>query len=575
LARRRSVRVALAVIAAAGLASVGYAVWSRNGSARTEVPLVAVQRGPLVISVSQSGTIQNRERAVVKSEVEGTASILYLIPEGKQVQKDDLLLELDSSRLQDARNQQQIVVMNAEAAYIHARENLAVVKSQADSDVAKADLDYKFAQQDLEKYQAGDYPQELRKAKADIQIAEEELQRAKDKLDWSQRLAAEGYIMQTELQADELAASRAKIDLDLAKSAMDLLERYTHQRNLDQLNSNLEQAKEALSRTKRKAAADVVQADADLKAKKSEYERQQAQLKKSDEQIAKCHITAPVAGMVVYASTGQAARHRRIEPLEEGQQVRERQELIYLPTNTAMMAEIKIHEASLRKVQQGMPVWVTVDALPGTVFGGRVDKIGLLPDAQSAWMNPDLKVYDAEIGIEGDASVLRAGMTCRAEIIVEQYADALFVPMQSVVRVGGQTVVYVPGPEGPQARPVEVGLDNNRMIRIVKGLEAGEQVLLAPPLAPSTVSEGPAEAGPAPAAVLPVSTTAPAREAAAAAPVRPTTRPAIDFRRLREMTPEERRRFLESLSPEERERMQERRGPREGGGSAGRRREQG
>jgi hypothetical protein len=40
-------------------------------------------------------------------------------------------------------------------------------------------------------------------------------------------------------------------------------------------------------------------------------------------------------------------------------------------------------------------------------------------------------------------------------------------------------------PDGPERREVEIGMDNDRLIRIVKGLSVGEKVLLSPPLAPS------------------------------------------------------------------------------------------
>ena len=49
-----------------------------------------VKRGPLVISVKLPGTIQNRERLVLKNEVEGNASILYLIPEGLEGRPEDV-----------------------------------------------------------------------------------------------------------------------------------------------------------------------------------------------------------------------------------------------------------------------------------------------------------------------------------------------------------------------------------------------------------------------------------------------------------------------------------------------------
>jgi hypothetical protein len=109
-----------------------------------------------------------------------------------------------------------------------------------------------------------------------------------------------------------------------------------------------------------------------------------------------------------------------------------------------------------------------------------------MPDQQSFWQNPDLKVYATEIWLGGDTSALRTGMTCRAEVIVEQHQDAAYVPVQAVVRVNGKPTVYVvPGtvPNAPpQAREIDLGLDNNRMAHVKSGLNAGEVVLLNPPL---------------------------------------------------------------------------------------------
>jgi HlyD family secretion protein len=448
-----------------------------------------VARGTLKISISEPGTIQNRERVVLKSEVEGRATILFLIPEGKQVQAGDLLVELDSSQLQENKIQQQISEMNAEAAYVRERENLAIVQSQNASDISEAELKHKFAQQDLKKYLEGEYPQQLQQAEANITLAQAELERAADNLAWSETLAAEGYLTRTELEADRLAKNKCELDLNLARTKLSLLKEYTYVRDVEQLGSDLEQAKMALERTKRKAKAGVVQAEADLRAKESEFNRQRAKLEKIDEQITKCRIVAPVAGMVVYATTGQPRRWNNPEPLEEGQEVRERQELIYLPTNEAMTVDVKIHEASRHKIRPGLLARVTVDALPEKVFWGRVGKIAVLPDSSDAWLNPDLKAYPTEIEIDDGSNLLSAGMSCRVEIIVEQYVDVLSVPIQAVVRVGKETVVYIPGPNGPVRRPVEVGLDNNTNIHILRGLTEGELVLLTPPLEPSATRD--------------------------------------------------------------------------------------
>jgi HlyD family secretion protein len=282
--------------------------------------LFKVKRGPLMISVTESGTINYREKLVIKSEVEGKTVILYVVPEGIDVKKGDLLIKLDASSLEDEKMQQQIAVLNAEAAYIRARENMAVAKSQAESDVAKAKLELRFAQLDLNKYLEGEYPQELKQAEAEISIAKEELQRAEDRLTWSKRLHRDGYITLTELQADELAAKRKQIEVKLAKGRLQLLKEYAHMRKLKELRSNLKQAKESMDRSERKAVADTVQAEAEFKAKESEFSRQKMKLQKISNQIAKCLIRAPVDGMVVYATTGKSKRHSK-GPIEKGLEV--------------------------------------------------------------------------------------------------------------------------------------------------------------------------------------------------------------------------------------------------------------
>jgi len=127
-----------------------------------------------------------------------------------------------------------------------------------------------------------------------------------------------------------------------------------------------------------------------------------------------------------------------------------------------------------------MPARITVDARPGQTYDGTVRRIAPMPDAQSIWLNPDLTVYSTQI--EVDARNLRTGMSCRAEIIVDELSDVLYVPVQSVIRYGGSHYAYVPTPRGPQPRRVEIGLDNNRVVHIRSGLEEGETVLLAPPI---------------------------------------------------------------------------------------------
>jgi hypothetical protein len=98
-------------------------------------------------------------------------------------------------------------------------------------------------------------------------------------------------------------------------------------------------------------------------------------------------------------------------------------------------------------------------------------------------MNPDLKVYASVIEIDGNGNELRNGMSCQVEIVVEYFPEALYVPVQAVIQVGGNPTVYVKEGQKFMPRQIKIGLDNNRMIRVVEGVALGEVVLLTPPLA--------------------------------------------------------------------------------------------
>ncbi|MFP4145037.1 MAG: efflux RND transporter periplasmic adaptor subunit [Phycisphaeraceae bacterium] len=448
----------------------------------TDMPLSPVHRGSLVISVSEAGTIKAREQEVIKNEVEGRSTIIYLVDEGAHVEDGELLVELDSSQLENEKVSQQISVQNADAAHVRAKENLAVVQNQAKADVAQAKLDLQFAREDLTKYLDGDYPREKSEADRRIALAEQEYNLAQDQAKGARDLYEKKYISANELASDELALKRANLDYDLARADLDLLEQYTKKRQVTQLESDLEQAGLALERVERKAKADVIQAEADLRAKEVELARQQEQLAKTERQIANCRMEAPTSGMVVHATTGQGGWRGNDEPLAEGREVREREELIHLPRTDSMMAELKVHESAMEKVRVGQPVRIRVDALPGQSFQGRVTKIAPLPDSQSMWMNPDLKVYATEVVIDNARGMLRTGMSCEAEILIEHYRDTLYVPVVSVVRIDGQPTVYVLEDGRLVEREIELGLDNTSWVRVVSGLEEGEQVAMAPPL---------------------------------------------------------------------------------------------
>lgn len=468
-------KIAIPAVVAAG----GMWMLSRGGSsAAVGTALYAtVQEGPLVINIEEYGEIAPSQQLTIKSEVQGRCSIISLVPEGKIVKAGDLLVQLDASAKIDEKDSQEITLQNAKSSLEVAKEELDIQKNQSASDVELAEQDYTFAKEDLDKYENGEYPTKLIAQKGQLAISEQQVKQAKDKYEWSKKLFAEDFISETELEGDELSWKSSQLTLESAQRDLEVLETYTHRRDLAKFRSDVKQKEMALLRTRKRAASSIAKAESDLRAKESEFRKQMQKLDKLTNQIDKATIRAPRDGQVVYAQGG-----RNREPLQEGQEVWERQELIRLPTADTFAAKINLHEGNLKSIATGMPVRVRCDALPDKVFTGTVAKIAPMPDNERRWMNEDLKEYPTDVLIDGGAGELKNGMGCKVEIVVEQYEKAVYVPVQCVVRVAGESCVWVRGRNGDERRAVKTGLSNNRFVRILEGLAAGEEVSLAPPL---------------------------------------------------------------------------------------------
>ena len=447
------------------------------------MPVFTVQEGPLTIAVTSGGSIQSRDKVIINSELEGNNTVIWVIDEGTNVQSGDLLLEFDASDLVEKRNEQEIVVANAETSLVIAQEKLSVTEGDCEAALLDREVDVMLAKMALEKYQEGDYPQQVRQYEADIALANEELKRAAERLEWSQRLAKENFLTRTELQADELALQRKQLDLEMSRTRMNVLTNYTLLQQRSTLESALRKADRALVRTKWQNKSALRQVESELKARLRERTRATNRLEELNFQISKSKIYAPTNGIVLYTSTVLISRRQWwIKPLAVGSTAVERQELIYIPIESGMVVEVMIPEASLNKIDNGMPARIKIDAFPGRVFDGRLVKIGILPDGQSSQLNPDLKLYKCEIECDFKDVVIRPGMSCDVELVKESYDKALYVPVQCVVRVDGVPRVYVHDDGEWVPRIVRVGLDNNRMIHILEGVRVGEEVLLAPPM---------------------------------------------------------------------------------------------
>lgn len=325
----------------------------------------------------------------------------------------------------------------------------------------------------------GEARQLLRKLEDELVVSEEEVGLATRQFEGTQRLYKQEFVTKTDLDNDEMKLKRNTIANKSAETAKDLFINYEFPKQAEKLLSDFEEAMRKLERAERTAISKMAQAEAKLKSTEARYNVQSRQRKEIQEQIEKCVIRATKPGLVVYG--GSQEYWRDDNRIEEGAQVRERQVLITIPDTTRMTVNVKVHESTVKMVQKGQKARIVVSANEDKQLEGEVSKIGVLPNSENRWMNPEQKVYSTTVAINGTHDWLKPGMTANTEIIVDQLADVLYVPMQAVHVDKGERVCYVVQLGGLERRIVETGGFNDSFIEIKKGIEEGEVVLLRAP----------------------------------------------------------------------------------------------
>ncbi len=143
-----------------------------------------------------------------------------------------------------------------------------------------------------------------------------------------------------------------------------------------------------------------------------------------------------------------------------------------------------VDEIDVGRLREGMPVSISVGALPGHTVDGFLARISL-----KARTEESATVFPVEIGIQVPEEIqLRAGFSANADILMEERLDVLVVPERVVTFEGDSAWVEVPGSgESRVRRAIRTGLSDAITVEVLDGLEEGE-VVLEKPL--KTVADG-------------------------------------------------------------------------------------
>lgn len=150
--------------------------------------------------------------------------------------------------------------------------------------------------------------------------------------------------------------------------------------------------------------------------------------------------------------------------------------LLTLADPHTLIAELRVDEADIDNVHIGQAAHIFTAANPKKFILGKVSSIGT--SARSSKVGNGL-YYAIKIALD-DPTGLHPGMSCRAEIIIQESNPSLSVPISAVRKDKDQYYVWVLNNGKVEMRTVEVGMATDIHQSILSGLSLEDEVVTGP-----------------------------------------------------------------------------------------------
>ncbi len=285
---------------------------------------------------------------------------------------------------------------------------------------------------------------------------------------------------------------------------------------ITQLNAQIEKAQRELNRAiqleadgivslaqKQDAETALFSLKADLEASRQSLEGANYNIKSAEatareakKTLARTNMSSPMTGIV---SSLSVEKGERVVGTSQFQGT----EIMRIAQYNSMELRVDVSENDVLKVNVGDSAIIEIDAYLDRQFAGKVSSISNASQSVMAVSNDQVTNYTVRIRLEASSYTdlleksgkfpFRPGMSASADIVTEVLEDVLSVPTTSVTtraipdslqteKNGDEREEVVFTAEGGMARkvPVSAGIQDDRYIQILAGLQEGEKVVTAP-----------------------------------------------------------------------------------------------
>lgn len=332
------------------------------------------------------------------------------VDEGDNVKKGEILARLDRDQLVAERAREVAALQAAETEVEQAETSIQWEKANLAADVEQKRADLSSNDSKLLELKNGSRPQEIREAKAAVDAAQSEFERAKS--DWAR---AQTLFKDDDISAEQYDQFRdrwqsAEAALKQAQERNALVVAGPRVEDIESQAAVVQRARGALKMAEANAL-EVKRREQELATRRADIEQSKASIALIDSQLADTIAVCPVDGVVL------------VKAADIG-------EILAPGTTVVTVGDIDhpwlrgyIDEKDLGRVKIGSKARVTTDSYPGKVYNGHVSFIAseaeFTPKQIQTQEERVKLVYRIKIDVENPNRELKSNMPADADIVTE------------------------------------------------------------------------------------------------------------------------------------------------------------
>lgn len=215
-----------------------------------------------------------------------------------------------------------------------------------------------------------------------------------------------------------------------------------------------------------------------VQSSRAMVEQARAAYQRSQDYLAKTTMRSPIDGVVtaVNAKEGETAMM--------GTMNIQGTVILTVSDLSEIITEVQVDEADFPRLKMAQPVVVTVDALGGKKYDGKVVEIGASAKAGASGLQANIRQFTVKVAIEKPDDQLRPGITARVRLIADKRTGVLRAPLGAIrteEKEGAQSFfVFVSEKNKAAKKVVKTGLSDDLYTEITEGLKEGDKVVSGP-----------------------------------------------------------------------------------------------